>query len=80
MRKSGLCQRHADPFRHYKSRLATGVRKHDGELFSSVTCHQASGTAAPLDSRSHYFQALVTSLMPIAIVVEFEMIHVANQQ
>ena len=36
--------------------------------------------AALADNRSHRFQTLVTRLMAIAVVVKFEMIHVANQQ
>ena len=67
-------------FSHLHRPFPGRMRQHHGEFFASVAGDKIIGAKALLDRVGHDFQAFVAGLMTVTVVVEFEMIHIAEQK
>ena len=56
------------------------MAKDDGKLFSAISGGEITGSHSSSQHQSYPLEAVVSSLMPVAIVVSFEMVHIDHQQ
>src|ERR1700678_2594280 len=70
----------AHSFRHEHCPLQVGLRQDYGKLLTSVACYQVASAITLADRFCYRLQAFIARLVTLAIVVELEMVDVANQQ
>src|SRR5215468_3890907 len=75
----GFCfRRHSfvDAADDARSDIRTGFGKYNGELVSAVTCRGVDGAAVVAENSSQADEGAASSQMPIAVVDDFEAVHV----
>jgi hypothetical protein len=67
-------------FRHFPGHGEIRAGENDGELFASISRDKIAASKARIERFGDYFQTEVPGLVPVVIVVQLEVIHIANKK